>query len=155
MGLAGRPVPAPAATRRQVLRGAAGWAAGLAAAAGRAGAEAPPPLPRGYVKLTGELAGVLRETIELEASGATEAEVRKARDPAKALIKDYLGNYGRNPAVAGSPSYKDLSGALADLGKFYAKNGQRTPLPVDVRDSILAQIAAAEEELRALEGAKK
>ena len=67
----------------------------------------------------------------------------------------YVMMVSLSAAVAGSPSYKDLSGALADLGKFYAKNGQRTPLPVDVRDSILAQIAAAEEEVRALEGAKK
>lgn len=46
-------------------------------------------------------------------------QVRRAADPAKSLVREFLGRWKDNPAVAGEESYVQLTSAIQQLGTFY------------------------------------
>ena len=68
-------------------------------------------LPRGYTRLARKLTKTIRETVELEAAGASEGEIRKSGDPVKGLYRDLLTQYDRNPRVSEDASYASITGA--------------------------------------------
>ena len=74
---------------------------------------------------------------DLEASGASEFEVRKSGGPAKELVKEFLSSrWESDDAIRGDASYTETSAAIRELGAFYQKNGQRAKLPPAVAASV-------------------
>lgn len=47
------------------------------------------------------------------------SQVRRAADPAKNLVREFLGRWKDSPAVAGEESYAQLTSAIQQLGTFY------------------------------------
>lgn len=45
--------------------------------------------------------------------------MRRAADPAKSLVREFLTRWKGNPAVAGEESYAQLTSAIQQLGSFY------------------------------------
>lgn len=70
--------------------------------------------------------------------------MRRAADPAKTLVREFLGRWKGNPAVAGEASYAQLTSAITQLGAFYQANGQRSRLTPEAGQSILDALDAAE-----------
>ena len=120
----------------------------------------PAPLPARYVTLTRRLVSDLRTAITTEVAGAEEFEVRRAAEPAKEAVKEWVGSYGRaassaSPssssssvaAVEGTPSHPAVQAALKTLGAFYGAKGQRARLDGATAEAVLAALAAAEDGL--------
>jgi hypothetical protein len=117
------------------------------------------PLPQRYVDLTRRLVADLRTAITTETAGADEFEVRRAAEPAKEAVKEWVGAYGRAAsasssstsstvvAVDGTPSHVAIQAALKTLGSFYGSKGQRARLDGATADAVLAALAAAEDGL--------
>jgi len=117
------------------------------------------PLPQRYVDLTRRLVADLRTAITTETAGADEFEVRRAAEPAKEAVKEWVGAYGRAAsasssstsstvvAVDGTPSHVAIQAALKTLGSFYGSKGQRARLDGATADAVLATLAAAEDGL--------
>jgi len=117
------------------------------------------PLPKAYVDLTRRLIKELRSSITAEVAGAEEFEVRRAAEPAKAAVKEWVGTYGRGAssaggtsssyitAVDGTASHTAIQAALRTLGSFYGSKGQRAHMDGRTADAVLADLVAAEEGL--------
>eukprot|EP00803_Ostreobium_quekettii_P004319 evm.model.scf_1518.5 EVM.evm.TU.scf_1518.5 scf_1518:34645-36883(+) len=127
--------------RRLFLVAVAGLTAMPAAGEARAAGQ------EGYEKTARELVKVLVESIELEESGAPEAEVRRAADPSKQLVKDFLSASLDSETISKEASYKEISVALKELGQFYLKAGQRSRLPADLAAEIKTHLLAAQDAL--------
>ncbi len=142
------PTPsAPAASRRHLLAAAATVLAAAAAppppaAAAAAAAEA--ALPAAYLELARALAAALREAVEADLGGAPEREVRRRADPAKDLVKKFVGRWRGAPEVAGAASYAELTAAVQELGEYYRAAGARAALTGAAGGRVLARLAAAE-----------
>ena len=82
------------------------WVDGAACAApSRVGSRA------GYVESVRDVVSALSDTILFEAGGASEREVRRKADPAKASIERFLRDWKGSPVVSSQPSYAALVGA--------------------------------------------
>jgi hypothetical protein len=157
------PTPsAPAASRRRLLAAAAAVLAAAAApppppaavaAAAAAEAEAPAAaaaagaegaLPAAYLELARALAAALREAVEADLGGAPEREVRRRADPAKDLVKKFVGRWRGAPEVASAASYAQLTAAVQELGEYYRASGARAALTTAAGGRVLARLAAAE-----------
>lgn len=110
------------------------------------GAPASGP-PRAYIKLMNDLVPALRESVELDRSGASELKVRAKAGEVKENIQRFLKEWKDKPEVVNELSYVAVQDALRTLGNFYAKNGQRVPLSDEVITVVLKDLAAAEESL--------
>ena len=97
-----------------------------------------------YIDDSLKLVRAIRETIELEASGAKEFDVRRKADPAKEDIQRWIRTWRDSRPVLGEPSYAAISGALRELGRFYQANGSRAQLSGEVRDIVLGELQRAE-----------
>ena len=64
-----------------------------------------------YVTAVRDIVAALTDTITFEASGASEREVRRRADPAKASIERFLRDWKGSPLVSSQPSYVALVGA--------------------------------------------
>ncbi len=64
-----------------------------------------------YVEAVRDIVAALTDTITLEASGASEREVRRRADPAKASIERFLRDWKGSPLVSSQPSYVALVSA--------------------------------------------
>jgi hypothetical protein len=64
-----------------------------------------------YVEAVRDIVAALTDTITFEASGASEREVRRRADPAKASIERFLRDWKGSPLVSSQPSYVALVGA--------------------------------------------
>ena len=62
----------------------------------------------------------LSESISFEATGASEREVRRKADPAKADIERFLRDWKGSPLVAAEPSYAAVVGASCLRALFKA-----------------------------------
>ncbi|GLC42054.1 hypothetical protein PLESTM_001281000 [Pleodorina starrii] len=100
-------------------------------------------LPKEYRQLVKRLSEGLSESIEAEASGASEAEVRRKADPAKDTVREFVRKWRDNPRVSSDITHAELKEALAELGEFYLAYGQRTKLTPPVRESVLRHLSAA------------
>ena len=65
----------------------------------------------GYVEAVRHVVASLSESIAFEATGASEREVRRKADPAKADIERFLRDWKGSPLVAAEPSYAAVVGA--------------------------------------------
>lgn len=101
-------------------------------------------LPKAYSRTMHKLVDALRASIEAEADGAKEAEVRRKADPAKELVREFVGKWQDNPAVAGDPSHDEMRGVLSELGRFYQSAGPRSRLSAEVKGRVLQRLAAVE-----------
>ncbi|KAI7845229.1 hypothetical protein COHA_001273 [Chlorella ohadii] len=81
-------------------------------------------------------------------------QVRRAADPAKSLVREFLGRWKDNPAVAGEESYVQLTSAIQQLGTFYQRNGQRARLTSEAGQAVLDALDAAEAALPAQQEVK-
>ncbi|GIL91167.1 hypothetical protein Vretimale_18803, partial [Volvox reticuliferus] len=106
-------------------------------------------LPKEYRQLVTRLSEGLSESIEAEASGASEAEVRRKADPAKDTVREFVRKWRDNPRVSADITHAELKEALSELGEFYMTYGQRTKLTPPVRESVLKHLLAAKEALPA------
>ncbi|EFJ50297.1 hypothetical protein VOLCADRAFT_116830 [Volvox carteri f. nagariensis] len=102
-----------------------------------------------YRQLVKRLSEGLSDSIEAEASGASEAEVRRKADPAKDTVREFVRKWRDNPRVSGDITHAEVKEALSELGEFYMAYGQRTKLTPPVRESVLKHLAAAKEALPA------
>ncbi len=71
-------------------------------------------------------------------------QVRRAADPAKTLVREFLTRWKDKPAVQGEESYRQLTFAIQQLGAFYSTNGQRARLSSEVGQQLLDILDAAE-----------
>lgn len=79
-------------------------------------------------------------------------QVRRAADPAKNLVREFLTRWKGNPLVSGEESYAQLTSAIQQLGAFYQANGQRARLTPAVGQAVLDTLDAAEAALPTREG---
>lgn len=136
--------------RREILIGALLtpiMAATSLVAPNSATAAADIELPKGYLDTARSLVDALRDAIDTDLSGAEEREVRRKADPAKDLVRQFMTRWKDAPIVRDDVSYTQLTGAIRDLGEFYMKNGQRSRLPENVGQALLARLEAAENAL--------
>lgn len=111
-------------------------------------------VPKRYKQDTLELVEKLRESIELEANGGLEREVRRKAEPVQRLIKEFLTSWNEEEAVVSDPSYREISSALETLGKFYRSRGPRSALDAETREEVLEKLSSAEEALDRLQVAQ-
>ena len=78
-------------------------------------ADAPCPTPAalsaGYVQAVRGVIASLSASIAVEAGGASEREVRRKADPAKAAVERFLRDWKGDARVVGEPSYAAVVGA--------------------------------------------
>ncbi|GFR47648.1 hypothetical protein Agub_g9391 [Astrephomene gubernaculifera] len=140
------------ASRRRALFTLAAGALSLSLLPGSVHADEDAKLPKEYRQLVKRLSEGLRETIEAEASGASEAEVRRKADPAKDTVREFVRKWRDNARVSGDITHAEIKEALAELGEYYMAHGQRARLSPGVRDSVLGHLDAARAALGGQEG---
>uniref|UniRef100_A0ACD5XC25 Uncharacterized protein n=1 Tax=Avena sativa TaxID=4498 RepID=A0ACD5XC25_AVESA len=103
-------------------------------------------LPKAYLKAAREVVRTLRESLEEDAAGDS-AKFRRGADSAKVSIREFLGGWRGQQAVAKEESYVALEKAIRSLAEFYSKAGPFGSLPGDVKTKILDDLNAAEANL--------
>lgn len=101
-------------------------------------------LPRDYVNTVHDLIDALRDSIEVDLSGASEVEIRRKAEPAKDAVKKFINRWSDAALVKDETSCQEIRVALQELGEFYQSNGQRTRLTERVAASILAHLDKAD-----------
>ncbi|RLN43186.1 photosystem II D1 precursor processing protein PSB27-H2, chloroplastic-like isoform X1 [Panicum miliaceum] len=100
-------------------------------------------LPKAYLKAAREVVRTLRESLE-EDDGGDMAKFRRNADAAKASIREFLGGWRGQQAVAAEDSTVALEKAIRSLAEFYSKAGPSAPLPQDVKNKILDDLSTAD-----------
>jgi len=100
-------------------------------------------LPKAYLKAAREVVRTLRESLE-EDDGGDMARFRRNADAAKESIREFLGGWRGQQAVAAEESYVALEKAIRSLAEFYSKAGPSAPLPQDVKNKILDHLSTAD-----------
>ncbi|CAN6292497.1 unnamed protein product [Urochloa humidicola] len=100
-------------------------------------------LPKAYLKAAREVVRTLRESLE-EDDGGDMARFRRNADAAKESIREFLGGWRGQQAVAAEESYVALEKAIRSLAEFYSKAGPSAPLPQDVKNKILDDLSTAD-----------
>jgi len=100
-------------------------------------------LPKAYLKAAREVVRTLRESLE-EDDGGDMARFRRNADAARESIREFLGGWRGQQAVAAEESYVALEKAIRSLAEFYSKAGPSAPLPQDVRNKILDDLSTAD-----------
>nr|CAB3498220.1 unnamed protein product [Digitaria exilis] len=103
-------------------------------------------LPKAYLKAAREVVRTLRESLEGD-DGGDMAKFRRNADDAKASIREFLGGWRGQQAVAGEESYVALEKAIRSVAEFYSKAGPSAPLPQDVKNKILDDLSVADASL--------
>ncbi|KAE8817032.1 photosystem II D1 precursor processing protein PSB27-H2, chloroplastic [Hordeum vulgare] len=101
-------------------------------------------LPKAYLKAAREVVRTLRESLEEGDAAGDSARFRRGADSAKTSIREFLGGWRGQPAVAKEESYVALEKAIKSLAEFYSKAGPFASLPGDVKSKILDDLNAAE-----------
>lgn len=104
-------------------------------------------LPKDFVATAYDLIDALRESIDLDVSGAPEREVRRKAEPAKDLVKRFINNYSDAPVISLDPSCREIRFAVQELGEFYRVKGQRQRMDAETSASILRHLEEAEKSL--------
>ena len=104
-------------------------------------------LPNDFVDTAYDLIDALKESIEVDLSGAPEREVRRKAEPAKDLVKRYINTWSGASAIADTTACKEIRLAVQELGEFYRVQGQRKRMTKEVADSILNHLSVAESAL--------
>ncbi|KAL6894056.1 hypothetical protein ACP4OV_008154 [Aristida adscensionis] len=100
-------------------------------------------LPKAYLKAAREVVRTLRESLE-EDDGGDMAKFRRNADAAKESIREFLGGWRGQQAVAGEESYVALEKAIRSLAEFYSKAGPSASLAQDVKNRILDDLNTAD-----------
>ncbi|KAK3146094.1 hypothetical protein QOZ80_3BG0261550 [Eleusine coracana subsp. coracana] len=100
-------------------------------------------LPKAYLKAAREVVRTLRESLE-EDDGGDIAKFRRNADAAKESIREFLGGWRGQQAVAAEESYVALEKAIRSLAEFYSKAGPSASLPQEVKNKILDDLNIAE-----------
>uniref|UniRef100_A0A0E0D6S8 Photosystem II D1 processing protein PSB27-H2, chloroplastic n=1 Tax=Oryza meridionalis TaxID=40149 RepID=A0A0E0D6S8_9ORYZ len=100
-------------------------------------------LPKAYLKAAREVVRTLRESLG-EDDGGDVAKFRRGADAAKESIREFLGGWRGQQAVAAEESYVALEKAIRSLAEFYSKAGPFASLPKDVKDKILVDLNTAD-----------
>ncbi|XP_062214606.1 photosystem II D1 precursor processing protein PSB27-H2, chloroplastic-like isoform X1 [Phragmites australis] len=112
-------------------------------------------LPKAYLKAAREVVRTLRESLE-EDDGGDMAKFRRNADAAKESIREFLGGWRGQQAVAAEvidvhflpvrlqESYAALEKAIRSLAAFYSKAGPSASLPQDVKNKILDDLNTAD-----------
>lgn len=100
-------------------------------------------LPKAYLKAAREVVRTLRESLQ-EDDGGDMAKFRRNADAAKESIREFLGGWRGQPAVAAEESYVALEKAIRSLAEFYSKAGPSAPLPQGVKNKILDELSTAD-----------
>ncbi|KAF7060903.1 hypothetical protein CFC21_067648 [Triticum aestivum] len=101
-------------------------------------------LPKAYLKAAREVVRTLRESLGEGDAAGDSASFRRGADSAKTSIREFLGGWRGQPAVAKEESYVALEKAIKSLAEFYSKAGPFASLPGDVKNKILDDLNAAE-----------
>lgn len=101
-------------------------------------------LPKAYLKAAREVVRTLRESLEEGDAAGDSARFRRGADSAKTSIREFLGGWRGQPAVAKEESYVALEKAIKSLAEFYSKAGPFASLPGDIKSKILDDLNAAE-----------
>ncbi|MEW5319794.1 MAG: hypothetical protein WDW38_010922 [Sanguina aurantia] len=97
-----------------------------------------------FQKVVRQITVNVRASLEAEANGATEGEVRRKADPAKGGFQEFIRVWVDDGRVIGTASHTEIKAALQELGAFYKAQGSRTRLPLDMRNNILGHLTRAE-----------
>ncbi|XP_066386125.1 photosystem II D1 precursor processing protein PSB27-H2, chloroplastic-like [Miscanthus floridulus] len=147
LGLAGAAVSAPAPVRAAEEDGSGGEEGVLGAIKSifdpNEKTKAGKVLPKAYLKAAREVVRTLRESLE-EDDGGDMARFRRNADAAKESIREFLGGWRGQQAVAAEESYVALEKAIRSLAEFYTKAGPSAPLPQDVKNKILVDLSTAD-----------
>lgn len=100
-------------------------------------------LPKAYLKTAREVVRTLRESLEEDDAGDV-AKFRRGADAAKESIREFLGAWRGQQAVAAEESYVALERAIRSLAEFYSKAGPFASLSQDVKNKILDDLNAAD-----------
>ncbi|CAD6214513.1 unnamed protein product [Miscanthus lutarioriparius] len=100
-------------------------------------------VPKAYLKAAREVVRMLRESLQ-EDDGGDMARFRRNADAAKESIREFLGGWRGQQAVAAEESYVGLEKAIRSLAEFYSKAGPSAPLPQDVKNKILDDLSTAD-----------
>ncbi|TVU45034.1 hypothetical protein EJB05_04503, partial [Eragrostis curvula] len=100
-------------------------------------------LPKAYLKAAREVVRTLRDSLE-EDDGGDIARFRRNADAAKESIREFLGGWRGQQAVAAEESYVALEKAIRSLAEFYSKAGPSASLPQEVKNKILDDLNTAE-----------
>ncbi|KAF7067658.1 hypothetical protein CFC21_073518 [Triticum aestivum] len=101
-------------------------------------------LPKAYLKAAREVVRTLRESLGEGDAAGDSASFRRGADSAKTSIREFIGGWRGQPAVAKEESYVALEKAIKSLAEFYSKAGPFASLPGDVKNKILDDLNAAE-----------
>lgn len=101
-------------------------------------------LPKGYTDTARSLVDALRDSIDADLAGAPEREVRRKADPAKDLVRKFMGDWRGAAVVSEDESYRQLTAAIQELGQFYMQRGQRARLDEAVGQALLTRLEAAD-----------
>lgn len=78
-------------------------------------------------------------------------QVRRKADNARDPVREFIGKWKKDLRVQNSPTYRELSGALSDLGQYYMERGQRAAVDKRTASRIMARLENAEAALPAEE----
>ncbi|KAM3278051.1 hypothetical protein ACQJBY_045749 [Aegilops geniculata] len=101
-------------------------------------------LPKAYLKAAREVVRTLRESLGEGDAAGDSASFRRGADSAKTSIREFIGGWRGQPAVAKEESYVALEKAIKSLAEFYSKAGPLASLPGDIKSKILDDLNAAE-----------
>uniref|UniRef100_A0A453LSU3 Photosystem II D1 processing protein PSB27-H2, chloroplastic n=1 Tax=Aegilops tauschii subsp. strangulata TaxID=200361 RepID=A0A453LSU3_AEGTS len=99
-------------------------------------------LPKAYLKAAREVVRTLRESLGEGDAAGDSASFRRGADSAKTSIREFIGGWRGQPAVAREESYVALEKAIKSLAEFYSKAGPFASLPGDVKNKILDDLNA-------------
>lgn len=74
-------------------------------------------------------------------------QVRAKASGASGPVREFLQQWKDKPSVADSVMHQELVATIEELGKFYQRAGQRTPLDKQTSSSIIRHLNTAELEL--------
>ncbi|KAL6636903.1 hypothetical protein ACP70R_024475 [Stipagrostis hirtigluma subsp. patula] len=149
LGLAGAAVAAPVPVRADESGGGGGDEGGVLGAIKsifdpNEKTKEGKVLPKAYLKAAREVVRTLRESLEDDDGGGDVAKFRRNADAAKGSIREFLGGWRGQPAVAAEESYIALEKAIRSLAEFYSKAGPFASLPQDVKNKILDDLNTAD-----------
>ena len=114
-----------------------------------AAVEASLDLPDDYFKKARDAVKTLVASLEFEATNPSDADRFRKAEPAKEAVKAFIKDWAASPLVQGDRAHDDIVLAVRELGEFYKRNGSRAALSLEARESVLAKLRDAGENLPA------
>ena len=106
-------------------------------------------VPREYAAAARAVVKTLTKSLEFEATNPRDADRFREAEPAKEAVKAFIKDWAASPLVQGDRAHDDIVLAVRELGEFYKRNGSRAALSLEARESVLAKLRDAGENLPA------